>query len=103
PSSYASLPLTASAKILGFEVRPLTENSLIYRASVPSSRMAREILSSHRLWPMSCSFRVVLMRPPVCSVAAYGRALAPARHAITGEVARTAQQGWLLSGIGSCQ
>src|SRR5690625_2254668 len=54
----------AFSKMLGLEVRPVSDQSSICRARLPSSRMSRVMLSSHRLWPSSCSFRVAFMKTP---------------------------------------
>src|SRR5215467_3475246 len=55
----------AWSKMVGFEVRPLTESSSMYRLSVPFSRMSRVMLSSQRLWPRSCSICVAFMGSPL--------------------------------------
>ena len=44
--SYRSVDAIARSKIVGFEVRPVTERSEMYRSSVPSSNMSRLMLSS---------------------------------------------------------
>src|SRR5215471_17192834 len=60
-ASYAALFLMSWSKIVGFEVSPVTENSSMYRLSVPLVRRSRVMLSSQRLWPKSCSFCVGFM------------------------------------------
>ena len=47
--SYAALFLIACSKIVGFEVNPVTDSSVTYRASVPLVSKSRVMLSSHRL------------------------------------------------------
>src|SRR5260370_42318815 len=67
--SYAVLFLIAWSKIVGFEVRPVTDNSSMYRARVPLSSRSRVMLSSQmlcpRLWSACVAFIVV--QPPELS------------------------------------
>ena len=46
----------AWSKIVGFDVRPVTESSATYFWSVPLSSRSRVMLSSQRLWPRAWSF-----------------------------------------------
>src|SRR6185312_16390816 len=50
-ASYAVLFLIAWSKMVGFEVSPVTDRSLMYCFSVPLSSRSRVMLSSQRLWP----------------------------------------------------
>src|SRR5215469_15594303 len=45
----------ACPRIVGLDVSPVTASSRTYRASAPVRSMTRLMLSSHRLWPSSCS------------------------------------------------
>src|SRR4051812_26963038 len=47
--------------MVGFDVSPVTENSSMYRRSVPSPNMPRVMLSSQMLWPRSCRCCVARM------------------------------------------
>src|ERR1700724_2516688 len=51
----------AWSKMVGFEVRPVTDKDSIYFFSVPLMRRSRVILSSQRLWPRSYSTLVACM------------------------------------------
>ena len=53
--------LDGSMEFVGFEVKPLTDSSLLYRSSIPLSSSSRVRLSSQRLWPRSCSSCVAFM------------------------------------------
>ena len=54
----------ACSKMVGFDVRPVTESSSIYRLSVPLSSKSRVMLSSHKLCPRSWSSLVAFIAPP---------------------------------------
>src|SRR5262245_15729259 len=54
----------AWSKIVGFDVRPVTESSATYFCSVPLSSRWRVMLSSQRLWPRVWSFCVPFMASP---------------------------------------
>ena len=58
--SQTRMALTHS-KIVGFEVRPVTDKSRMQRAGVPLSSSMREMFSGQRLWPRWCSDSVAFM------------------------------------------
>src|ERR1700730_3381980 len=51
----------AWSKMVGFEVRPVTDKDSIYFFNVPLVRRSRVMLSSQRLWPRSYSTLVALI------------------------------------------
>src|SRR6185436_11045734 len=70
-ASYAVLFLIAWSKIVGLEVSPVTDRSLMYCLSVPLSSRSRVMLSSQRLWPrlwrICVAFIVLPQLVPNCS------------------------------------
>src|ERR1035437_7557190 len=49
----------------GLDVRPVTDNSVMYRSSFPLSSRSRVMLSSQTLCPIQASFAIRFMLPPV--------------------------------------
>src|SRR5713101_2537967 len=66
-SSYELVLSIALSKMVGFDVRPVTDSSSMYRSSVPLVSRSRVMLSSQIDWPTSWSFCVAfIVSSPSC-------------------------------------